>query len=105
LNPVVHTVVGAAKERVETQFRWRPRGLVTAQGVQQIQEAIRALGEQEVEMISKVLKRFELVGTSKDEETDDAIRSVLGALPSFSEPPPAKMPQPIKLRIVAGGRY
>jgi len=50
------------------------------------------------------LKRFELVGTSKDDETDDAIREVLSALPSFSEPPPAKMPQPIKLRIVAGGR-
>jgi len=50
------------------------------------------------------LKHFELVGSSKDDETDDSIRTVLAALPSFSEPPPAKMPQPIKLRIVAGGR-
>lgn len=50
------------------------------------------------------VKRYELMGTSKDEDTDDAIRSVLGALPAFSEPPPVKMPQPIKLRIVAGGR-
>jgi outer membrane biosynthesis protein TonB len=50
------------------------------------------------------LKHFELVGSSKDDETDESIRAVLAALPSFSEPPPAKMPLPIKLRIVASGR-
>jgi len=50
------------------------------------------------------LKRYELLGSSKDDETDEAIREVLSALPAFSEAPPAKMPQPIKLRIVAGGR-
>jgi protein TonB len=50
------------------------------------------------------LKNFELLGTTSDGDTDEAIRSVLAALPSFSEPPPAKMPQPIRLRIVAGGR-
>jgi protein TonB len=50
------------------------------------------------------MKQFELLGTTNDGDTDDAIRSVLAALPAFSEPPPAKMPQPIRLRIVAGGR-
>jgi len=50
------------------------------------------------------VKRYELLGTSKDDETDESIREVLAALPSFSEPPPAKMPLPIKLRIVASGR-
>lgn len=50
------------------------------------------------------LKSYELLGSSKDDETDESIRAVLAALPSFSEPPPAKMPLPIKLRIVASGR-
>lgn len=50
------------------------------------------------------LKNYELLGTSKDDETDESIRAVLAALPSFSEAPPAKMPLPIKLRIVASGR-
>jgi protein TonB len=50
------------------------------------------------------LKHFELRGTTNDGDMDETIRGVLAALPSFSEPPPAKMPQPIRLRIVAGGR-
>ena len=50
------------------------------------------------------LRNFELLGTTSDGELDEAIRGVLAALPAFSEPPPAKMPQPIRLRIVAGGR-
>jgi outer membrane biosynthesis protein TonB len=50
------------------------------------------------------LKNFELLGTTNDVDTDEAIRSVLVALPAFSEPPPPKMPQPIRLRIIAGGR-
>ncbi len=50
------------------------------------------------------LKRYELAGSSNDDETDQSIREVLAALPAFSEPPPAKMPLPIKLRIVASGR-
>ncbi len=50
------------------------------------------------------LKNYELLGTTNDGETDEAIRNVLAALPAFSEAPPAKMPQPIRLRIVASGR-
>jgi protein TonB len=50
------------------------------------------------------VKNFELLGTTNDGDTDEAIRSALAALPAFSEPPPPKMPQPIRLRIVAGGR-
>ncbi len=50
------------------------------------------------------LKNFELLGTTNDGETDEAIRNVLAAFSSFSDPPPAKMPQPIRLRIVASGR-
>lgn len=50
------------------------------------------------------LKRFELLNSSNDDETDGAIRDALAAFPAFSEPPPEKMPQPIKLRIVASGR-
>jgi protein TonB len=50
------------------------------------------------------MKNFELLGTTNDGDTDEAIRNVLAALPAFSDPPPAKMPQPIRLRIVASGR-
>ena len=50
------------------------------------------------------LKRYELLGSTRDDDTDEAIRAALAALPGFSEPPPARMPFPIKLRIVASGR-
>lgn len=50
------------------------------------------------------VKRSELLGTTRDDETDEAIRDALVSLPQFSEAPPARMPQPIKLRIVAGSR-
>ncbi len=48
--------------------------------------------------------RFEMVGSTNDDETDAAIRGAMAALPAFSESPPPKMPQPVRLRIVAGGR-
>ena len=50
------------------------------------------------------LKKYELLGTTNDGDTDQAIRSVLAALPAFSEAPPPKMPQPLHLRIVSGSR-
>ena len=50
------------------------------------------------------IKNFELQGSTNDSDTDDAIRNALAALPAFSEPPPPKMPQPIRLRVVAGDR-
>ena len=50
------------------------------------------------------LKKSELLGTTNDADTDAAIRSALAELPAFSEPPPPRMPQPIRLRIVTSGR-
>jgi periplasmic protein TonB len=50
------------------------------------------------------LKKSEMLGTTNDSDTDTAIRSALANLPSFSEPPPPRMPQPIRLRIVTAGR-
>lgn len=50
------------------------------------------------------VKQSELVGSSGDPDTDDSIRQALTTLPAFSEAPPANMPQPIRLRIVASGR-
>ena len=49
------------------------------------------------------IKRFELLGSTNDSDIDEAIRGALASLPTFSESPPANMPQPIKLRIVTGG--
>ena len=49
------------------------------------------------------LQRFELVGSTGDTETDDAVNQALAALQGFSQSPPANMPQPIRLRIVTSG--
>lgn len=49
------------------------------------------------------LKRFELVGSTGDSDTDEAIRQALSSLSGFSQKMPADMPQPIKLRIVTAG--
>lgn len=50
------------------------------------------------------LARFELLGSAGDDDTDQAIRDALAAVANFSEAPPPRMPQPLRLRIVAGGR-
>lgn len=50
------------------------------------------------------LKNFDLLGTTEDADIDEAIRRALASLQAFSEPPPPRMPQPIRLRIIAGGR-
>jgi len=50
------------------------------------------------------MKRYELLGTTNDGDMDQAIRSVLASLPAFSEGPPPKMPQPLRLRIVSSSR-
>jgi hypothetical protein len=50
------------------------------------------------------LKKYEMLGTTNDADTDAAIRSALAGLPAFSEPPPPRMPQPVRLRIVTAGR-
>jgi protein TonB len=47
------------------------------------------------------LKRFELIGSTGDRDTDEAIKQSMASLPGFAPPPPANMPQPIKLRINA----
>ncbi len=50
------------------------------------------------------MKKYEMLGTTNDADTDQAIRDVLAGLPAFSEPPPPRMPQPVRLRIVTSGR-
>ena len=50
-----------------------------------------------------LLKRSELVGSTGDTDTDEAIRVAMATLPAFSEAMPANMPQPIRLRVVTGG--
>jgi outer membrane biosynthesis protein TonB len=49
------------------------------------------------------LQRFELVGSTGDTDTDEAVQQALAALPGFTQGPPADMPQPIRLRIVTRG--
>ena len=49
------------------------------------------------------LKKFELIGSTGDSNTDDAIQQALSSLSGFDQPPPANMPQPIRLKIVTTG--
>ena len=46
--------------------------------------------------------RFELVGSSGDADTDEAVSQALAALPALSQRLPNNMPQPLRLRITAG---
>jgi len=50
------------------------------------------------------LQKSELLGTTSDADTDESIKKALAELPKFSEAPPPRMPQPIRLRIVTSGR-
>ena len=52
---------------------------------------------------SGAMQKIELLGTSGDPDTDEAVRQALNNLPSFSQTPPANMPQPIRLRIATNG--
>ena len=48
------------------------------------------------------VKRFELIGSSNDSDTDDAVRTAMTGFAGFSQGPPPGMPQPVRMRIVAG---
>lgn len=45
------------------------------------------------------LQRAELVGSTGDPATDQALRAALGRFPGTSAPPPDRMPQPIRLLL------
>ncbi len=45
------------------------------------------------------VERYEMVGSSGNAELDRELRASLDTLPPLLQPPPADMPQPVKLRI------
>jgi protein TonB len=49
------------------------------------------------------VQKFEISGSSGNEETDAAIRSALSQMAPMPELPPANMPQPIRLRMTSRG--
>ena len=49
------------------------------------------------------IDRFELLGTTGDSDTDEAIKKAITELPGFTQNPPVGMPQPIRLRIITSG--
>ncbi len=51
------------------------------------------------------VKKSELVTGTGDDDTDNEIKQAMLSVPSFSEAPPASMPQPIHLRIISTGKY
>ena len=48
------------------------------------------------------IKRFELVGSTNDGDTDEAVRAAMASFSGFGQGPPQGMPQPVRLRIVTG---
>jgi len=50
------------------------------------------------------LTRHEIVGSTGDEALDAALGAALAGMGTFSDPPPASMPMPIRLRLQASGR-
>lgn len=48
------------------------------------------------------LSRYELIGSSGDTEVDELIRQSLTSFSNFSQTPPERMPQPIRLRLITG---
>jgi len=50
------------------------------------------------------LQRHELVGSTGDPDLDSLISQTLAATKAFSQPPPDRMPQPIRLRINTANR-
>jgi outer membrane biosynthesis protein TonB len=48
--------------------------------------------------------RHELIGSSGDADIDEVIRQAVAGLTEFSQAPPERMPQPIRLLIVTGNR-
>jgi protein TonB len=48
--------------------------------------------------------RHELVGSSGDTDIDEVIRQAVSGLTAFSQAPPERMPQPIRLLITTGAR-
>jgi protein TonB len=45
------------------------------------------------------LQRVELMGSTGDEQTDLALRAALGRFPGIGNPPPARLPQPMRLLV------
>jgi len=50
------------------------------------------------------LSRYELMGSSGDTEVDELIRQSLSTMSNFTQVPPERMPQPIRMRLITGGR-
>ena len=48
---------------------------------------------------SGTLQRAELLGSTGDAQTDEALRSALARYPGTGTPLPAKMPQPVRLQV------
>ena len=48
------------------------------------------------------VSRYEVIGSSGSSETDELIRQALTKLSTFSQGPPERMPQPIRLRVATG---
>lgn len=49
------------------------------------------------------VQRFDIAGSSGNQETDAAIRLALSQMTPMPEPPPENMPQPVRLRMTSRG--
>ena len=49
------------------------------------------------------IERFELIDSTGSKEVDDQIKLALHNMPPLKQPPPADLPQPVKLRLTSRG--
>jgi periplasmic protein TonB len=49
------------------------------------------------------IERFELIDSTGNKEVDDQIKLTLHNMPPLKQPPPADLPQPVKLRLTSRG--
>ncbi len=49
------------------------------------------------------IERFELLDSTGNKEVDEQIKLVLQSMPPLKQPPPADLPQPVKLRLTSRG--
>jgi protein TonB len=102
------TTLGGEATVNRAQFAWFT-GMVQAFLQEQLQKNDK-LRHADYRVVMRVwfardgkLERYELVGSSGNEEIDRSLTLALSELPRMRQTPPADLPQPIKLRVTSRG--
>ena len=84
------TAFGNAASKALNEFLTRDRGVKLRDYKVRVQLWVTATG---------ALQRIELLDSTGDATTDEALRAALSRFPGTANPPPAKLPQPMRVLI------